>query len=191
VAAIERAQQIHDDRPGSWFACQHENPDNVAAHYATTGPEIWTDTDGSVDVLVCGVGTGGTLTGTARFLKEQNPAVRVVAVEPELSPVISKGFGGLHRIPGLNGGFIAPTTDLEVIDEVLTVSNEDAFTTAQLLARTAGLLVGVSSGAAAHACRVLASRPEYAGKTIVTVFPDTGERYLSWLEAAESDSTEE
>lgn len=181
AAAIAKAEEIHRERPGSWFACQHENSDNVAAHYATTGPEIWNDTEGEVDVFVCGVGTGGTLSGTARYLKERNPAVRVVAVEPEGSPVLSQGWGGLHRIPGLNGGFVAPTTDVDLIDDVLTVSNEDAFSTARELARTAGLLVGVSSGAAAHACRVLASRPEYAGKTLVTVFPDTGERYLSWF----------
>ena len=184
VAAIEKAEELHAAIPGSWFACQHENMDNVNAHYATTGPEIWSDLDGRVDVLVCGVGTGGTLSGTARYLKEQNPQIRVVAVEPELSPVLSQGWGGLHKIPGLNGGFLAPTTDVEVIDEVLTVSNDDAFTTARMLARTAGLLVGVSSGAAAHASGVIARRPEYAGKTIVTVFPDTGERYLSWLQAA-------
>lgn len=184
VAAIAKAEEIHGQRPSSWFACQHENPDNVQAHYATTGPEIWADTEGQVDVFVCGVGTGGTLSGVARFLKEQNPAVRVVAVEPERSPLLSQGWGGIHRIPGLNGGFVAATTDVNVIDDVVTVSDEDAFATARALARTAGLLVGVSSGAAAHACRVLASRPEYAGKRIVTVFPDTGERYLSWLQAA-------
>ncbi|HEX6472294.1 MAG TPA: cysteine synthase A [Streptosporangiaceae bacterium] len=184
VAAIEKAEEIHRARPGSWFACQHENPDNVRAHYATTGPEIWADFDGRLDVFVCGVGTGGTLSGTARYLKEQNPAIRVVAVEPAGSPVLSQGTGGLHRIPGLNGGFLAPTTDVAVIDDVLTVSDEDAFATSRLLARTAGLLVGVSSGAAAHACRLLAARPEYAGKTLVTIFPDTGERYLSWLDAA-------
>lgn len=184
VAAIEKAKEIQHQRPGSWFACQHENPDNVQAHYATTGPEIWADTGGELDIFVCGVGTGGTLSGTARYLKEQNPAIRVVAVEPERSPVLSQGWGGLHRIPGLNGGFVAPTTDAKVIDDVLTVSDDDAFATARLLARTNGLLVGISSGAAAHACRVLASRPEYAGKTIITLFPDTGERYLSWLQAA-------
>ncbi|MFD3525394.1 cysteine synthase A [Streptomyces sp. NPDC058653] len=191
VAAIEKAEQIHRERPGSWFACQHENPDNVQAHYATTGPEIWLDTDGEIDVLVCGVGTGGTLSGTARYLKEQNPAIQVVAVEPERSPVLSEGWGGLHRIPGLNGGFVAPTTDLDMIDEVLTISDSDAFSSARMLARTAGLLVGVSSGAAAHACRTLVARPEYAGKTVVTVFPDTGERYLSWLQAAADDDETE
>ncbi|MEU0878338.1 cysteine synthase A [Lentzea sp. NPDC005914] len=191
AAAIAKAEEIHLERPGSWFACQHENSDNVAAHYATTGPEIWNDTDGEVDVFVCGVGTGGTLSGTARYLKERNPAVRVVAVEPEGSPVLSQGWGGLHRIPGLNGGFVAPTTDVDLIDEVLTVSNEDAYSTARELARTAGLLVGVSSGAAAHACRVLASRPEYAGKNLVTVFPDTGERYLSWFDQDDAAINEE
>jgi cysteine synthase A len=191
VAAIERAQQIHAERPGSWFACQHENPDNVAAHYATTGPEIWADSGGRVDVFVCGVGTGGTLTGTARYLKEQNPAIRVVAVEPERSPVLSQGWGGLHRIPGLNGGFVAPTTDPSVIDAVVTVSDADAFAAARGLARTHGLLVGVSSGAAAHACAQLAELPEYAGKHLVTIFPDTGERYLSWLQAAADQERQE
>ncbi len=191
TAAIEKAEEIHRSLPDSWFACQHENPDNVQAHYATTGPEIWADTEGKVDILVCGVGTGGTLSGTARYLKEQNPAVRVVAVEPERSPVISQGWGGLHRIPGLNGGFLAPTTDVDVIDDVITVSDDDAFATMRLLARTAGLLVGVSAGAAAHACRVVAARPEHAGKTLVGVFPDTGERYLSWLQAADQSRPEE
>ncbi|MEU7324511.1 cysteine synthase family protein [Streptomyces griseoviridis] len=184
TAAIEKAEEIHRERPGSWFARQHENDDNVAAHYATTGPEIWADTGGRLDVLVVGVGTGGTLSGTARYLKERHPALRVVAVEPERSPVLSEGWGGLHRIPGLNGGFVADTTDIDLIDEVLTVSDTAAFDTSRLLARTEGLLVGVSSGAAAHACRVLAARPEHAGHTFVTLFPDTGERYLSWLEAA-------
>lgn len=142
-----------------------------------------------MDVLVCGVGTGGTLSGTARYLKERNPDLRVVAVEPVRSPVLSEGWGGLHRIPGLNGGFVADTTDVEVIDEVVTVSDDEAFSTARFLARTFGLLVGVSSGAAAHACRLLAERPDYAGKTIVTVFPDTGERYLSLLEAAADEES--
>ena len=190
VAAIEKAEQIHAERPGSWFACQHDNPDNVQAHYATTGPEIWADTEGNVDVLVCGIGTGGTLSGTARYLKEQNPRIQVVGVEPVDSPVLSQGWGGLHRIPGLNGGFIAPTTDEGVIDEVITVSNEDAFATARLIARTAGLLVGISSGAAAHASHVVAARTQNAGKTIVTVLPDTGERYLSWFQAADKEQTE-
>lgn len=191
VAAIEKAEEIHAARPGSWFACQHDNPDNVQAHYATTGPEIWADTEGNIDVLVCGVGTGGTLTGSAQFLKEQNPRIQVVAVEPADSPVLSQGWGGLHRIPGLNGGFVAPTTDEGVIDEILTVSNDDAFATARRLARSAGLLVGISSGAAATASQVVATRPQNAGKTIVTVFPDTGERYLSWFQAADNDEATE
>lgn len=191
VAAIEKAEEIHSQRPGSWFACQHDNPDNVQAHYATTGPEIWADTEGNVDVLVCGVGTGGTLSGAARFLKEQNPQIHVVAIEPEDSPVLSQGWGGLHRIPGLNGGFVAPTTDESVIDEILTVSNDAAFATARRLARSAGLLVGISSGAAAHASQLVAARPQNAGKTIVTVFPDTGERYLSWFQAAETNHATE
>ncbi|ARQ69889.1 PLP-dependent cysteine synthase family protein [Streptomyces marincola] len=183
AAAVERAEEIHGSLPDSWFARQHENPDNVQAHYATTGPEIWADTEGKVDVFVCGVGTGGTLSGTARYLKERNPDLVAVAVEPASSPVLSEGWGGLHRIPGLNGGFLAATTDTDVIDEVVTVSDADAFATMRLLARTAGLLVGVSSGAAAHACRVVGSRPEHAGRTLVGLFPDTGERYLSWLDA--------
>lgn len=184
-AAIEKAEETHREIPGSWFACQHENPDNVLAHYAGTGPEIWADTDGRIDAFVCGVGTGGTLTGTARYLREQNPAIRVIAVEPERSPVLSEGWGGIHRIAGLNGGFVADTTDPSLIDEVLTVSDESAFTMARTLARDCGLLVGVSSGAAAHACRILAAQPYYEGKTLVTVFPDTGERYLSWFQAGE------
>ncbi|MEV0171368.1 cysteine synthase family protein [Streptomyces sp. NPDC050803] len=180
AAAIEKAEEIHRARPGSWFARQHDNPDNVLAHYATTGPEIWRDTGGRLDVFVCGVGTGGTLSGTARYLKERDPAIRVVAVEPERSPVLSGGPGGPHRIPGLNGGFVAPTTDTGLIDEILTVSDEDAYAASRELALRYGLLVGVSAGAAAHACRTLAVRSEYAGKALVTVFPDTGERYLSW-----------
>jgi cysteine synthase A len=177
--AIEKAQEIHAATENSWFPCQHENPDNVRAHYETTGPEIWADTGGRIDVLVCGVGTGGTLTGAGRYLKERDRRIRIVAVEPEKSPVLSQGVAGQHRIPGLNGGFVAPTTDTEIIDEVMTVSDEDAIDAARRLARTAGLFAGVSSGAVAHACGQLAAKPGYDGATIVTVFPDTGERYLS------------
>ncbi|MGW7103933.1 PLP-dependent cysteine synthase family protein [Streptomyces sp. NPDC054838] len=181
--AIAKAAELHAATPGSWFPCQHENPDNVRAHYETTGPEIWADTAGRVDVLVCGVGTGGTLSGIAQYLKEQNPEVRVVAVEPENSPVLSQGVGGQHRIPGLNGGFIAPTTDVGLIDSVVTVSDEDAMRAARALARRQGVFAGVSSGAVAHACAQLAGHPDYIGATIVTVLPDTGERYLSlWNE---------
>ncbi|MFI9061970.1 PLP-dependent cysteine synthase family protein [Streptomyces sp. NPDC053429] len=184
--AIAKAEELHAATPGSWFPCQHENPDNVRAHYETTGPEIWTDTAGRIDVLVCGVGTGGTLTGIAKYLKEQNPEVRVVAVEPENSPVLSQGVGGLHRIPGLNGGFVAPTTDVDLIDSVVTVSDEDAMLAARALARRQGIFAGVSSGAVAHACARLAGHPDYIGATIVTVLPDTGERYLSMLNEDEA-----
>ncbi|MEU9038858.1 cysteine synthase family protein [Streptomyces sp. NPDC048352] len=183
--AIAKAEELYAATPGSWFACQHENADNVRAHYETTGPEIWADTAGQIDVLVCGVGTGGTLSGVARYLKEQNPEIRVVAVEPENSPVLSQGEGGLHRIPGLNGGFVAPTTDVSLIDSVVTVSDEDAMAGARSLAREQGVFVGVSSGAVAHACSRLAAHPDYIGASIVTILPDTGERYLSlWSEAA-------
>ncbi|MEW1638465.1 cysteine synthase family protein [Streptomyces sp. NPDC093801] len=181
--AIAKAQELHAATPGSWFPCQHENADNVRAHYETTGPEIWADTGGRVDVLVCGVGTGGTLTGIARYLKEQNPDVRVVAVEPENSPVLSQGVGGLHRIPGLNGGFVAPTTDVSLIDSVVTVTDEEALDAARQLARRQGIFAGVSSGAVAHASARLAAHPDYVGASIVTLLPDTGERYLSlWAE---------
>ncbi|WP_405871405.1 cysteine synthase A [Streptomyces sp. NBC_00005] len=188
--AIAKAEEIHAATPGSWFTCQHENEDNVRAHYETTGPEIWADTGGRVDVLVCGVGTGGTLTGIARYLKERNPSVHVVAVEPENSPVLSRGTAGQHRIPGLNGGFVAGTTDVSLIDEVVTVSDEDAMHTARELARGQGVFVGVSSGAAVHACVRLVAKPEYADRTVVTVLPDTGERYLSlWQDGEEPPRT--
>lgn len=176
--AIAKAEELRREVPGAWLACQHENPANVRAHFETTGPEIWADCNGRVDALVCGVGTGGTLTGTARYLKERNPALHVVAVEPEGSPVLSGGPGGLHAIPGLNGGFVAPTTDVSCIDEIVVVSDDDAASTSRLLARSAGLLVGISSGAAAHACRQVAERL-HPGATVVVVLPDTGERYLS------------
>jgi cysteine synthase A len=180
--AIAKAQELQLATPGAWMSCQHENADNVRAHYETTGPEIWDDTQGRIDVLVCGVGTGGTLTGIARYLKERNPAIRVVAVEPEGSPVLSGGAGGLHGIPGLNGGFIAATTDVSCIDEIVIVSDAEATSTARRLSRTAGLLVGISSGAAARACERIAPMLQ-PGAIVVTVLPDTGERYLSlWQE---------
>ncbi|MCC3774821.1 PLP-dependent cysteine synthase family protein [Streptomyces sp. UNOB3_S3] len=182
--AIAKAEEIHERTPGCWYSRQHENDDNVLAHYETTGPEIWADTAGKVDVLIAGVGTGGTITGCARYLKERNPAIEVVAVEPEGSPVLSRGFGGQHRIPGLNGGFVAPTTDESLIDHVLTCGDDDALAAARALAIRQGLFVGVSSGAAVHAAARLARLPKYAGKTIVTVLPDTGERYVSlWNES--------
>jgi cysteine synthase A len=186
--AIEVAAALHAATPGSWFPRQHENPDNPEAHYRTTGPELWQDLAGQVDVFVCGVGTGGTLSGIARYLKERNPLVRIVAVEPERSAVLSGGPPGPHGIPGLNGGFIAPTTDLSVIDEVLTVADAEAVATAQELGRGAGLLVGISSGCAAHAAFSVARRPESAGLVIATLFPDSGEQYLSMREANSSVS---
>lgn len=177
--AIDRAAEVHRAVPGSWFVRQHENPHNVAAHRATTGPEIWADTAGAVDVLVCGIGTGGTLCGSAAHLKECKPAVRAIAVEPTGSPVLSQGWAGTHAIPGLTGGFVAPTTDVALIDEVLTVGDAEAAATTRWLARRVGLLAGISSGAAVHAALRVARRPESAGATVVTVLPDTGERYLS------------
>ncbi|MFD8599628.1 PLP-dependent cysteine synthase family protein [Kitasatospora sp. NPDC059646] len=180
AGCVERAEKLHAEIPGSWYARQHENPANVRAHYETTGPEIWRDTGGKVDVLVCGVGTGGTLTGIAHYLRERNPALHVVAVEPEGSPLLSGGEPGPHRIPGLNGGFISPVTDRDCIDEVVVVSDADAAATTREIAAATGLLVGVSAGAAAHGCRELARRRDLSGATVVTVFPDSGERYLSW-----------
>uniref|UniRef100_A0AAU3IAC9 cysteine synthase n=1 Tax=Streptomyces sp. NBC_01393 TaxID=2903851 RepID=A0AAU3IAC9_9ACTN len=180
-AAVDKAAELHQRTPGSWFCCQHDNPDNTRAHYESTGPEIWTDTDGRVDVFVCGVGTGGTISGVGRYLRERHPAVRIVAVEPAGSPLLSGGEPGTHSIPGFNGGFIAPTTDRRLIDEVIAVSDRDALDTTRRLALHVGLLVGVSAGAVVHASGVVAGRPEYRGKRIVTLLPDTGERYLSLL----------
>lgn len=183
--AIEKAEEIHAATPGSWFPCQHENADNVRAHYETTGPEILAAVRSAgrrIDALVCGVGTGGTLTGVARCLKEADPSVRVIAVEPENSPLLSRGFAGQHRIPGMNGGFVAPTTDVSLIDEVFAVSDQDALDAARRLASGQGLFTGVSSGAVVHATASLAAKPEYQGSTVVTVLPDTGERYLSMWE---------
>jgi cysteine synthase A len=177
--AIDKARELHERTPGSWFAQQHANAANVRAHRETTGPEIWWDTEGRIDILVCGIGTGGTLCGTASYLKEQNPAIRAVAVEPSASPLLTQGLAGTHAIPGLNGGFVADTTDLALIDEVLTVSDDEAMETAKWLARTVGVLAGVSSGAAVHGAIRIARRPENAGRTIAVVLPDTGERYLS------------
>jgi cysteine synthase A len=185
AGCVERAEKLHADTPDSWYAAQHLNPDNVRAHYETTGPEIWRDTGGRVDHLVCGVGTGGTLTGIAHYLRERNPDLRVVAVEPAGSPLLSGGEPGPHRIPGLNGGFTSPVTDVEVIDEVIVVADEDAAAATRAIAAATGLLVGVSSGAAAHGCVELARRHDLSGATVVTVFPDTGERYLSWWPEAD------
>ncbi|MFC8763299.1 PLP-dependent cysteine synthase family protein [Streptomyces sp. NPDC057193] len=183
AGAIAKAEEIEAATPGSWYVRQHENPDNVRAHYESTGPEIWADTGGQVDVLVAGVGTGGTLTGAGRFLRECNPAVEIVAVEPEGSPVLSQGYAGTHRIPGLNGGFVSPTTDIALIDRVLTCSDDEALDTARALTREQALFAGLSSGAAVHGALRLARDTAYAGRTIVTILPDTGERYVSiWNE---------
>ncbi|MDH6577350.1 cysteine synthase family protein [Kitasatospora sp. MAP5-34] len=187
AGCVARAEQLAAATPGSWYARQHENPANVRAHYESTGPEIWRDTEGRVDVLVCGVGTGGTITGIAHYLRERNPALHVVAVEPEGSPLLSGGCAGPHRIPGLNGGFISPVTDVGCIDEVIAVSDADAAATTRTLAATTGLLVGVSAGAAAYGCVELARRRDLSGATVVTVFPDSGERYLSWWPVEEGE----
>lgn len=177
--AIAKAKELAEQIEGSFIPGQFVNPANPKAHYETTGVEIWNDTDGQVDVFVAGVGTGGTVTGTGKYLKEQNPKVKVVAVEPASSPVLSKGTAGAHKIQGIGAGFVPDVLDQDVIDEIITVANEDAYRRAAETAKTEGLLVGISSGAAIHAALELAKRPEYAGKTIVALLPDTGERYLS------------
>ncbi len=177
--AIEKAQEIAAATPGSLIPGQFVNPANPEAHRRTTGPEIWRDTDGKVDLFVAGVGTGGTVTGVGEYLKSQNPDVRVVAVEPSGSPVLSEGKSGAHRIQGIGAGFVPRTLNTAVYDEVFPVTDEDAFATGRALAREEGLLAGISSGAAVFAATTLANRPENAGKTIVVLLPDTGDRYLS------------
>lgn len=177
--AVAKAEEISARSPGSIVAGQFSNPANPRAHYETTGPEIWRDTDGRVAAFVCGVGTGGTITGVGRYLKEQDPAVRVIAMEPASSPLLSEGRAGAHAIQGIGANFVPEALDTSVYDEVVTVTDEDALAAMQELARTEGLLCGVSSGAAAFAARELAKRPEFAGKSVVCLLPDTGERYLS------------
>lgn len=177
--AIAKAEELEKSIPGAVILGQFDNPANPAAHAATTGPEIWEDTDGQVDIFVAGVGTGGTLTGTGKFLKEQNPNVKVVAVEPASSPVLSKGVAGAHKIQGIGAGFVPDVLDTKIYDEIITVENDDAFATGKLVGHSEGVLVGISSGAAVWAGIQLAKRPENKGKTIVVLLPDTGDRYLS------------
>ena len=177
--AIAKADELAKEIPNAFVPGQFVNPANPAAHKATTGPEIWEDTDGKVDIFVAGVGTGGTVTGVGDYLKSQNPNVKVVAVEPATSPVLSKGVAGAHKIQGIGAGFVPDVLDTRIYDEVIPVANEDAFTTGKLVGHKEGVLVGISSGAAVWAAIQLAKRPENAGKTIVALLPDTGDRYLS------------
>ena len=177
--AIAKAEELAQEIEGAFIPSQFENPANPATHRATTGPEIWEDTDGKVDIFVAGVGTGGTVTGIGEYLKEQNPDIKVVAVEPATSPVLSKGTAGPHKIQGIGAGFVPGTLNTKIYDEVLPIENEDAFATGRAFAKAEGVLVGISSGAALHAATILAKRPENKGKNIVVLLPDTGDRYLS------------
>ena len=179
AGAIEKAEQLHNEIPGSFIPGQFENPANPAAHYASTGPEIWADTEGNVDLFVAGIGTGGTITGVGRYFKEQKESIRIVGVEPLDSPVLSGGKAGPHGLQGIGAGFVPKALDTEIYDEIIRVKTEEAYAAARMLGRKEGVLAGISSGAALHAAIELAKKEENAGKTIVALLPDTGERYLS------------
>ncbi|MDO4530389.1 MAG: cysteine synthase A [Bacillota bacterium] len=179
AGAIEKAEELAKEIPNSFIPGQFDNPSNSAAHYETTGPEIWEDTDGKVDIFVAGIGTGGTISGTGRYLKEQNPKVRIIGVEPASSPLLTEGRAGAHGLQGIGANFVPSILDTEIYDEVMTVTEEAAYEAGRMIARSEGLLVGISAGAALHAAVEAAKRPENAGKQIVVLLPDTGDRYLS------------
>ena len=179
TGAIEKANQLAAEIPGSFIPSQFDNPANPAAHEATTGPEIWRDTDGNVDIFVAGVGTGGTITGTGRYLKAKNPDIQIIAVEPAGSPLLSKGLAGSHGLQGIGANFIPSVLDTELYDEIITVTEEEAYSAGRLMGKAEGVLIGISSGAALHAAIIVAQRPENTGKRIVVLLPDSGDRYLS------------
>lgn len=179
AGAIEKAEELCKSMPGSFIPAQFDNPDNCAAHYKTTGPEIWRDTDGEVDFFIAGVGTGGTITGTGRFLKEKNPDIKIIAVEPADSPLLSGGKAGAHGLQGIGANFVPSILDTKVYDEIITVTTEEAYAAAKKAVKTEGIIVGITAGAALHAAEVIASRPENQGKKIVVLLPDGGSKYLS------------
>ena len=179
AGAIEKANELAKEIPDSFIPAQFDNPANCDAHYKTTGPEFWNDTDGKVDIFVAGIGTGGTITGTGRYLKEKNPEIKIIGIEPADSPFLSEGKAGAHGLQGIGAGFVPSILNTDIYDEIITVTTEEAYSAARLTVKTEGILIGVSSGAALHAATVVASRPENKGKNIVVLLPDGGERYLS------------